>query len=481
MSLDLILTTEKMAAEGVAIARQNRFVIFVDGALPCEKIRAEITKRKKNHAFARVLEVLEPSPHRVPAPCPVFGICGGCSFQHMDYPAQIAMKRDVLIESLYGVPGVPDIVRQSITADSPFWFRNKMVFAFGMTAPGNDSSPVAAGASRWPDPHHHALAGAATEPILGLHRKGQWHSVVPASDCMLQSKESNEIIRRTLAFVKERGIAVFNDERNDGYLRHLVVREGKHTGERMIHLHAVQQHPAFEELPKVLDDLCTTFLASYHRNVPEAAPADQTFVLKGSGQISDKLNDFTFEIGPSTFFQTNTIQAEKLFGVVKAWAAETKPKNAVDLYAGTGPIGMFLSRVADKVVCIESHPSSVEMARRNIERNALKNIEVICVEAEKAGPDVFPKPTDLIVVDPPRPGLHKKAMELLLSVKAPNLIYVSCNPATLARDLKLLAEGGYAIEAIQPVDMFPHTFHIEAVAKLRRESVNHETHGIHEK
>ncbi len=440
MALDLILKTEKMAAEGVAIARQNRFVIFVDGALPCETIRAEITKRKRSHAFARVAEVLEPSPHRVPAPCPVFGICGGCSFQQMDYPAQIAMKRDVLIESLYGVPGVPDIVRPSITADSPFWFRNKMVFAFGI----RDG-----------------------ETVLGLHRKGQWRSVVPASDCMLQSKESNEIIRRTLTFVKERGIAVFNDEKNEGFLRHLVVREGKRTGDRMIHLHAVQQHPAFEELPKVLDDLCTTFLASYHRNVPEAAPADQTFVLKGSGQIKDKLNDFTFEIGPSTFFQTNTLQAEKLFGVVKEWAAETKPGNAVDLYAGAGPIGMFLSRVAEKVVCIESNRDSVTMARRNIETNGLKNIEVICAEAEKAGPDAFPKPTDLIVVDPPRPGLHKKAMELLLSVAAPNLIYVSCNPATLARDLKRLAEGGYAIEAIQPVDMFPHTFHIEAVAKLK--------------
>ena len=439
--MELELTTEKMAAEGVAIARQNRFVIFVDGALPGEKVRAEITKRKRNHAFARVLEVLEPSPHRVTAPCPVFGECGGCSFQHMDYPAQIAMKRDVLIESLYGVPGVPGIVRESITADSPFWFRNKMVFAFGVQN---------------------------GETVLGMHRKGQWHSVVSAEACMLQSKESNEIIRRVLAFVKERGIAVFNDEKNEGFLRHLVVREGKHTGERMIHLHAVQAHPAFDSLPRVLDDLCSTFLVSYHRNVPEAAPADKTSVLKGSGQISDKLNDFKFEIGPSTFFQTNTLQAEKLFGVVRAWAAETKPKNAVDLYAGTGPIGMFLSTVAEKVVCIESHPSSVEMARRNIEFNGLKNIEIICVEAEKAGPDVFPKPTDLVVVDPPRPGLHKKAVELLLSVNAPHLIYVSCNPATLTRDLKLLVAGGYAVEAIQPVDMFPHTFHIETVARLRR-------------
>lgn len=438
--MELELITEKMAAEGVAIARQNRFVIFVDGALPGEKIRAEITQRKRNHAFARVLEVLEPSPHRVTAPCPVFGQCGGCSFQHMDYPAQIAMKRDVLIESLYGVPGVPGIVRESITADSPFYFRNKMVFAFGIQN---------------------------GETVLGLHRKGQWHSVVPAETCMIQSKESNEILRRVLAFVKEHGIAVFDDEKNEGFLRHLVVREGKHTGERMIHLHAVQPHPAFDQLPGVVDDLCSTFLASYHRNVPEAAPADKTIVLKGSGQISDRLNQFQFEIGPSTFFQTNTLQAEKLFSVIRAWAAETKPKNAVDLYAGTGPIGMFLSAVAEKVVCIEARADSVAMAQRNIEFNGLKNIDILCVEAEKAGPDVFPKPTDLIVVDPPRPGLHKRAMQLLFSVNAPNLIYVSCNPATLARDLKLLVEGGYAVEAIQPVDMFPHTFHIEAVVKLK--------------
>jgi 23S rRNA (uracil1939-C5)-methyltransferase len=440
VSQELELITEKMAFEGRAIARPNRFVIFVDGALPGEKVRAEITQRKRHHAFARVLEVLEPSPHRVTAPCPVFGECGGCSFQQMVYPAQLAMKRDVLIESLYGVPGVPDNVCEAIGADSPFYFRNKMVFAFG---------------------------SLNNELVLGLHRKGQWHSVVPADACLLQSKESNEIIRRVLAFMKERGIAVFNDEKNTGLIRHLVIREGKHTNERMVHLHATAWHAAFESLPGLLGELCDTFLVSTHRNVPEAAPAEQTFVLKGSGQISDKLNDFQFEIGPSTFFQTNTIQAEKLFRVVAAWAEEAKPKNAVDLYAGTGPIGMFLSAVAEKVVCIESHPDSVAMARSNIELNGLKNVEIICAEAEKAGPNVFPKPTDLVVIDPPRPGLHKKAMQLLFSLSAPNLIYVSCNPATLARDLKLLAEGSYAVEAIQPVDMFPHTFHIEAVAKLK--------------
>ena len=441
MTQELVLETEKMAFEGRAIARPNRFVIFVEGALPGERIRATVTRRKRHHAFARMLEVIEPSPHRVIAPCPVYGECGGCSFQHMAYPAQLAMKRDVLIESLHGVPGVPDNVREAIGADSPFYFRNKMVFAFGML---NE------------------------ELVLGLHRKGEWHSVVPADACLLQSKESNEILRRVLAFMKEHGIEVFNEERNTGLIRHLVIREGKRTNERMVHLHAAAAHPAFESLPVLLGDLCDTFLVSYHRNVPEAAPPEQTFTLKGSGKITERLNDFQFEIGPTTFFQTNTIQAEKLFRVVAAWAAEVKPKNAVDFYAGTGPIGMSLSAVAEKVVCIESHPDSVAMARRNIELNGLKNIEVVCAEAEKSGPDVFPKPTDLIVVDPPRPGLHKKAMQLLLNTASPNLIYVSCNPATLARDLMRLAEGGYAVEAIQPVDMFPHAFHIEAVARLRK-------------
>ena len=441
MSQQLELTTEKMAFEGRAIARPNRFVIFVDGALPGEKIRAEVTQRKRHHAFARVLEVLEPSPHRTPAPCPVFGECGGCSFQNMAYPAQLAMKRAVLIESLHGVAGVPENVRETIGADSPFYFRNKMVFAFGLTD---------------------------GKPVLGLHRKGQWRSVVSAAACLLQSKESNEIVRRALAFTKERHLAVFDDERNTGLLRHLVIREGKRVNERMVHLHAAAVDPAFESLPGALGELCDTVLVSAHRNVPEAAPAEQTFILKGSGRIHEKLNDFQFEIGPSTFFQTNTSQAEKLFGVIRSWAMESKPKNAVDIYAGAGPIGLFLSAVAEKVICIEARPEAVAMAQRNIELNGPTNIELILAEAERSGPNLFPRPTDLIVVDPPRPGLHKKAMQLLLSVKAPNLIYVSCNPATLARDLKGLMEGGYTVETVQPVDMFPHTFHIEAAVKLKR-------------
>ncbi|MFH0954075.1 MAG: 23S rRNA (uracil(1939)-C(5))-methyltransferase RlmD [Verrucomicrobiota bacterium] len=436
---EIELTTEKMAFEGRAIARQNRFVIFVEGALPGEKVLAEVTQRKRNHAFARVTRVLEAAPYREQPPCAAYGECGGCSFQQASYSAQLQIKRDVLLESLYGVPGVPELVLEIIGADSPFRFRNKMVFAFG-TSEG--------------------------QTVLGLHRRREWHSVILTDMCMLQSKESNEIIKRTLAFVKAYSLPVFDDVKNEGLLRNLVIREGKNTGQRMVHLHAAGPHPAFEQLPVALDGLCDTFVVSYHRNVPEDAPPEHTHVLKGKGFIEERLNDFTFEIGPSTFFQTNTKQAEKLFRVLADWAGKVRPKNAVDLYAGTGPIAIHLGAVAEKVVGIESNADSVKMAQRNIERNQIKNVEMMCVEVEKAGIRAFPTPTDLIVVDPPRAGLHKKAVELLLCVGAPNLFYVSCNPATLARDLKLLVAGGYGVDAIQPLDMFPHTFHIEAIVRL---------------
>ena len=435
------LTMEKMVFEGKALARQDRFVVFVDDALPGEKVIATIYKKKKQFAHARVKEILVPSPDRQPPACPMFGTCGGCVFQHYAYPAQLQMKRDVLIESLHGLPGIPELVRDIAGAGEPFYFRNKMGFAFGL----RDGAPV-----------------------LGLHRRGDWRTVVPTDMCLLESPQSVEIMKRTMAFATSKGIAVYDERKREGILRHLVVREGKNTGERMVHLHVAAEHPALEELPAALGDLCTTFVLSAHMKVPEAAPPESTRVLTGHGFIREKVNGFVFEIGPSTFFQTNTKQAEKLFGFLNAWAAEIHPRKAVDLYAGTGPIAIHLSAIAEHVIGIESNAESVQMAKRNIELNNLANVEMVCTEAEKTTPDLFPNPVDLVVVDPPRPGLHKDAVATLLQVAPPNLIYVSCNPATLARDLKMFVDGGYQLEAVQPVDMFPHTFHIETIAKLKR-------------
>jgi 23S rRNA (uracil1939-C5)-methyltransferase len=438
---ELELTAEKMVAEGRALARPGGFVVFIEGALPGERVRVRITQRKKSFAFAQAIEVLEPSPDRQSAPCPVFGTCGGCAFQHMAYPAQLRAKHQILLEALYGLPGVPGLVAEPMGMAEPLHFRNKMGFAFGV---------------------------GEGQPVLGLHRRGDWHSVVPAGACLLQSPESREILARVLTFVQEHTLPVYDDKRRTGLLRHLVVREGKLTGERMVHLHAAERHPAFERLPAVLGELATTVLASFHILVPESAPPGSTVVLSGRGLIHERLNGFLFEIGPATFFQTNTLQGERLFGLVRDWAGALRPERAVDLYAGTGPIAIHLAAAARQVLGIESHAPSVDAARRNVELNGLANVRMVCAEAERIGDTLREEQADLVVVDPPRPGLHPKALAALLAAAPPNLIYVSCNPATLARDLKKLIEAGYGLEQVQSLDMFPHTFHIEAVARLKK-------------
>lgn len=435
------MTAEKLVAEGHALARQDRFVYFLEGALPGELVRARVIRRKKSFAFARVTEVLSPSPDRRAPACPVFGQCGGCAFQHLAYPAQLCAKHGILIEALHGLPGVPSIVAEPLGMAEPWHFRNKMGFAFGLVE---------------------------GQPVLGLHRRGNWRAVVSAEPCLLQSPESREILRRVLAFVREQQLPVHDEERGTGLVRHLVVREGKFTGERMVHLHATARHPAFGRLPATVGDLASTVLLSVHTAVPEAAPPDSTTVLSGPGLIHERLNGLLFEIGPATFFQTNSRQAEQLFGLVRDWASEVRPEKAVDLYAGIGPIAIHLAAVTKQVLGLESHGPSVEAARRNAELNSLTNIRMVCEKAERVADTLREERPDLVVVDPPRPGLHPKALAAVLGAEPSHLIYVSCNPATLARDVKKMVEGGYRLQAVQPVDMFPHTFHIEAVARLEK-------------
>lgn len=437
----LELRTEKMAFEGRAIARWGRFVIFIEGALPGELVSVQITARKRRYAHAKLLRVLEASPHRISPPCSVFSACGGCAFQNMEYAAQIEMKTAVLIESLHGVPYPADAMLPMLPCEQHFYFRNKMVFAFGV----QDG-----------------------QLVLGLHARGNWQKVVDATGCLLESPDAASIVSDTLQFARGRNIPAWDDIARTGVLRHLVIREGKHTGERLIHLHVGIWSDVLSELAHLLKTRCTTFLISVHTNVPEAAPPETTRTLIGNGVIHERLNELTFEIGPTTFFQTNTLQAERMFQLLQQWVERIRPQHAVDLYAGTGPIAAHLSRVAKYVVAIESNPASVAAARRNFALNSLDNVEVICGEVERCAAEHLPESCELVVVDPPRPGLHTKAIDLLLHRRIPALVYISCNPATLARDLKRLTAGGYRIERIQPVDLFPHAFHIETLVLLRR-------------
>jgi len=443
MSNELEVTIEKTVFEGRALARHGRFVIFVDGALPGERVRIALTGRKRRYAFARVLEVLETSPQRCAPGCPVFGTCGGCSLLNLNYPEQLVQKRGFLLEALHAWPAVVAKVADVLGMEEPYFFRNKMVYSFG---------------------------GPVEAPVLGMHRRGDFYAVVSAADCRLQSPQAQEIIRRLLEFARTRGLPPFDERKKVGLLRDVTVREGKRTGQRMVMLTATAPHPAFAELPAVLGELATTVLLAISPTMNNASRIEKVETLSGAGLIEEQLNGLTFEVGPTTFFQTNTLQAERMFALLTQWADEVQPRVALDLYAGTGPIAFHLARAGRRVIAVETHAASVEAARRNQARNRLPEIEWLAADVEKAPERVFATAPELIVVDPPRTGLHPKAAEKIVAAGAPHLFYVSCNPATLARDLPLFLAAGYTVEQLQPVDMFPHSYHVEALVRLAKHS-----------
>lgn len=448
---EIVVETEKMVFGGQALARHDRFVVFVDGALPDETVRAYLYKRKKNFAFGRVVEVIQASPERVESDCPRVGDCGGCSFRFCRYDAQLTFKKQILAESLYGVPGIdPDTLSLHPSPETLF-YRNKMVFTFGATKEG--------------------------DLRLGLHRKGSFMHIVQADCCMLESPESQEILKRVLALAIELGVPAFHEKYKTPGLRNVIIREGKNTGERLVEVTATDAYPAFSErLLPALDELATTLIFSEDRHVHGPPRPGERTLLKGTGFITETINGLRFQIGPDTFFQSNTHQAERLFHRVLDFAtANGTPKTALDLFSGTGPIAMQLSTVADRVYGVENWAPSVEAAKLNLELNGITNVEMIEADVTRGAPANIPLPVDVVVVDPPRPGLEGEAIDWVCACAPKSIVYVSCNPTTLARDLKCFAERGYHVADIDAFDMFPHTFHMETIVRLTRDSPVHHT------
>lgn len=441
---ELVVRTEKMVYGGQALARADRFVVFVDDALPNETVRARLYKKKKQFAFGRAVEILEPAPERIPSDCPWTGDCGGCTFRHCAYPAQLRFKKEVLVESLHGVPGAQELVRDVAPAEQTQDYRNKMVFSFGATMEG--------------------------ELRLGLHRRGSFMHIIPADQCRLQSEGSREIVRRVLALAKRMNVPAFHEIKKTPGLRTLTVREARGTRQRMVELVSTTAYPGLaEEFRAALDDLADVLYFSLDANIYGSARPEQRTILKGIGYIEETLNGLRFRIGPDTFFQSNTAQAEKLFTRVRELAAlRGRPGVALDLFAGTGPIALHLAAAADRVVAVESWEPSVLAARENLALNDVQNVDVLAADVNAALPPGMPERVDLVVVDPPRPGLSPDAIAWICKLAPETVLYVSCNPSTLARDLKLFLQAPYRIEAVEPFDLFPHTFHVETLALLRR-------------
>ncbi len=440
----LQLKIEDLAYGGRGIARREGKVIFVRGGLPGDLVEARIVKVKSSYSEAQVLMLLQPSPQRIAPACPHFTVCGGCKLQDLDYAIQLSYKEKQVKTHLQRIGGFLDPPVQEIKgSERTFFYRNKMEFTFS-TQDG--------------------------QPILGLHKSGSFSQVLDLKRCLLQSELSNEIIALVRGFVRRRGISVYDLKGHRGLLRFLTIREGKRTGEVMVSL--VTSDERFLEMSELAQTLAGEFpqIASIFQIVnPQKASiaSGKAKLFWGKPAITEKIDGYNFSISPNSFFQTNSYQAERLYQLVRDLSHLEGTESVLDLYSGTGSIGIFLAKSARKVTGIESQEEAVIDARRNAELNGISNCRFIQGEVRNILPQMEVEP-DLVVLDPPRAGMHPKALRALLEVSPPRMIYVSCNPTTLARDLADISGQGYELREVHPLDMFPHTPHIESVALLEK-------------
>jgi 23S rRNA (uracil1939-C5)-methyltransferase len=444
---ELVLAIDSLAFGGNGVARLDGFVVFVRRGLPGDVVRARVTKVQRRHAEADATEVVEPGPRRVDAPCRHYPACGGCRFQDLAYEAQLEAKAAWVEDSLRRIAGIAEPPLEPIVAAvDVFGYRNKMEYSF---APGPDG------------------------PTLGLHRAGRWDEVLELERCWLTTELGNALRNAVGDWAREERLEAYDQATGAGYVRHLVVREGLNTGQALVQL-VTHERERFDR--ERLIEVLTQFpqVRSIHWAVNDT-PAEvtnlPTELLWGEEAIEEVIGGLRFRVRPNAFLQTNTAMAERLYALAGREAGLTGSETVYDLYCGIGTIGLSLAREALTVWGVEISEESVACAIENAELNAIGNAaffagnvgQVLHELRERAGDP------DVVVVDPPRAGLAGKALKRLGELEAPRVVYVSCNPTTLAGDVKrLAADYGYALVRATPVDMFPHTPHVESVSLLER-------------
>lgn len=461
----LELTIESVGFEGKAVARKDGLVYFVAGGVPGDTVLADVRKKKKNYVEARMIEILTPSDRRESPRCRYFGTCGGCKWQHLAYSEQCAWKKSNVRDAFERLGKVQyGELRDTLAAEDCFYYRNKMEFSFGD--------------SRWLTAEE--IAGGTEVHknfALGLHIPGRFDKVLDTEECFLQSEVSSRIVNAVRAMALQEGADVFQTRTHEGFLRNLVIRSSYASGELMVILvtspvrsdaDRVLLHRFENELVQHFPEISTSIHSVTESKAAVAGGVPR--VVHGSGFITETLLGIRYRISPFSFFQTNTRQAERLFNVTLDFAGDVTGKTVWDLYCGAGSITLAAARRAHFVAGIEVVESAVADARVNAEANGIHNVEFMVEDMHKAVKtrllDKLPAP-DVIIVDPPRAGMHEEVVRNLLDIAPPVIVYVSCNPATQARDCAILTEK-YDIEILQPVDMFPHTYHIESVARLVR-------------
>jgi 23S rRNA (uracil1939-C5)-methyltransferase len=440
------LAVDDLAFGGDGVGRADGYVMFVRGGLPGDRLRVRVTEARGRYGRATIESVVTPSPDRVEAPCPYFGHCGGCRLQHLAYPAQLAFKARQVHECLTRLGGLPPFeLRPIVAAPEPYGYRNKMEFT--VAEPG---------------------------PVVGLHAAERYDVVLDIERCLLQSDTMNALLDEFRREVRSRGLSVWDPKSERGLLRFLTVREGRGTGQAMVNI--VASAPDVEALAPVAERLRARapatigVLLNVNDRKASVAVGSEEHLLLGRDHLTELLDGVAFQVSANSFFQTNTVQAERLFAIVAEACALDGRDTVLDLYSGTGAISLLLARRAARVYGIEVSAAAVGDAIRNAQANGIDNCTFMTGEVRYVLPGLTSEGVraSVVVADPPRAGFHPKALAALGTLAPARIVYVSCNPATLARDVGDLARRGYRLEWVQPVDMFPQTPHIEAVARLSR-------------
>ncbi len=454
---ELELEITQVAFGGKGIARLDGMAVFVDQTVPGDRVVARVFRKKKNYAEARITALKAPSSQRVAAPCPYSGVCGGCKWQFLAYENQLTYKQDHVREALEHIASIKDVpVHPTIPSAAVFGYRNKMEFSCAT--------------HRWLMPSEMGQEGVDAGMALGLHVPGTYFKVLDIEACLLQPAQGNDLLADARAFIRASGVPVYDLKSHEGFWRFLVLRHSVAQDQWMVNIvTAGENRRAVRALGDQLTDRYPNVVSVVNNiTARKAAVAfgEYEISLNGEPMIVDAIGPFEFEISANSFFQTNTSGARLLYAVTRDYAGLTGHETVVDLYCGAGTIGICLSEEAREVVGLELVKSALADATRNCRRNGIDNCRFIAGDIRQSLGQLDVRP-EVMIIDPPRAGMHPDVVERVLAIKPERIVYVSCNPATMARDLALMKDV-FWVEEVQPVDMFPHTFHIESVARLSR-------------
>ncbi|WP_406866615.1 23S rRNA (uracil(1939)-C(5))-methyltransferase RlmD [Priestia megaterium] len=437
---------EDLTHDGAGVAKVNGFPIFVQNALPGESGQVKIIKVKKGYAFGKLIKHHTISEQRVEAPCPVYKQCGGCQLQHVSYEGQLQFKQKQVKDVMARIGHLPDVpVHSTLGMNDPWRYRNKA------------QVPVA------------EREGGL---VAGFYQQRS-HDIINMDACLIQQQANDDVVQAVKSICEKHGVSAYQEQKHKGSLRHIMARYGLVTGEIMVVI--VTRTAELPNKKRIIEDIIEAVpnVKSIVQNVNSKRTnvilGNQTNVLWGEEYIYDYIGDVKFAISAKSFYQVNPEQTKVLYDKALEYADLTGEETVIDAYCGIGTISLFLAQKAKKVYGVEIVPEAIEDAKRNAELNGIHNAEFAVGEAEVVIPNWYKQgiKADVIVVDPPRKGCDEALLNTIIDMKPKKVVYVSCGPATLARDLAILEKGGYETVEVQPVDMFPHTTHVENVAVLK--------------